>query len=403
MSWETHSVEQLISEQKLIIGDGYRAKNSELGSVGLPFVRVANVANNRVVLDGADRFPEENLEIVGEKISKPFDVLLTSKGTVGRLIYVKRETPKFVYSPQLSYWRVLDNKTIFSGFLFYWMQSREFFLQVNGLKSQTDMADFVSLSDQRRMKITLPSISEQRAIADVLGSLDDKIELNRRMNATLESMARAVFRQWFVESEEAKGWEVKTVGEVVSVVGGSTPSTTNSAFWESGDIHWVTPKDLSPLQSPILLETNSLITELGLQQISSGLLPVGTVLLSSRAPIGYLAISQIPVAINQGFIAIKCKEEIPNYYMLHWLKENMEAIVGRANGTTFLEISKSNFRPMPIAVPPADKMKTFVELVEPLYIKIVANLRESHTLAALRDALLPRLMSGEVRVKAEKR
>ena len=109
------------------------------------------------------------------------------------------------------------------------------------------------------------------------------------------------------------------------------------------------------------------------------------------------------MAINQGFIAIKCKEEIPNYYMLHWLKENMEAIVGRANGTTFLEISKSNFRPMPIAVPPADKMKTFVELVEPLYIKIVANLRESHTLAALRDALLPRLMSGEVRVKAEKR
>ncbi|HCR70457.1 MAG TPA: restriction endonuclease subunit S, partial [Anaerolineae bacterium] len=133
--------------------------------------------------------------------------------------------------------------------------------------------------------------------------------------------------------------------------------------------------------------------------ISSGLLPVGTVLLSSRAPIGYLAITQIPTAINQGFIAIKCTDEVPNYFILNWLKNNMEEIIGRANGTTFLEISKSNFRPMPIFIPSPEKMKEFVNTIEPLYQKIVANLKESRTLASLRDSLLPKLMRGEVRVE----
>jgi len=248
------------------------------------------------------------------------------------------------------------------------------------------------------LKVVVPPLPEQRAIAAVLGALDDKIELNRRMNRTLEAIAQAVFRHWFVENEEAEGWRETTIGEVVTVVGGSTPSTTNPAFWENGHIHWATPKDLAELQSPILLDTNSRITELGLQEISSGLLPVGTVLLSSRAPIGYLAITQIPVAINQGFIAIKCTNEVPNYFILNWLKDNMEEIIGRANGTTFLEISKSNFRSIPIFIPPSEKTKAFVEIVEPMYQKIIANLKQSRTLSALRDALLPRLMRGEVRV-----
>ena len=208
-------------------------------------------------------------------------------------------------------------------------------------------------------------------------------------------MARAMFQELM---KEERGKET-TIGEVVTVVGGSTPSTANPAFWDGGNIHWATPKDLAPLRSPILLDTNSRITELGLQEISSGLLPVGTVLLSSRAPIGYLAITQIPTAINQGFIAIKCTEEVPNYFVLNWLKDNMEEIIGRANGTTFLEISKSNFRPMPIFIPSSEKMKEFVKTVEPLYQKIVANLKESRTLASLRDSLLPKLMRGEVRVR----
>lgn len=283
-------------------------------------------------------------------------------------------------------------------FYYYFFNSPLGRSAIEGIVEQVAAAG-VRGSDLAKLKVPKFPLPEQRAIAGILGALDDKIELNRRMNRTLESMARAVFREMMKdESGRMKGRET-TIGEVVTVVGGSTPSTANSAFWEGGTIHWATPKDLAQLQAPFLLDTNSRITELGLQEISSGLLPAGTVLLSSRAPIGYLAITQIPVAINQGFIAIKCTEEAPNYFVLNWLKENIEEIIGRANGTTFLEISKSNFRPMPIFIPSPDETKKFVKTVEPLYQMIVSNLKQSRTLAALRDALLPKLMRGEVRVR----
>lgn len=288
----------------------------------------------------------------------------------------------------------------------------------------------INLSVLKSLPIPLPPLPEQRAIADVLGALDDKIELNRRMNETLEGLARALFKSWFVdfdpvrrnaerrmtnaqpdprhpedalfpaafEGDIPQGWRVEEIGKTVKVVGGSTPSTKNPEFWD-GEYHWATPKDLSTLHSPILLDTERKITKAGIAQISSGILPAGTLLMSSRAPVGYLAISEIPVSINQGFIGMVCDGDLPNYYVLHWAQTNMEAIQGRANGTTFMEISKSNFRPMPVIVPSVQVLQKFVEQVEPLYKKISANLQQSRTLAALRDALLPRLMSGEVRVK----
>jgi len=187
------------------------------------------------------------------------------------------------------------------------------------------------------LDLDVPPDSEQRAIAHILGTLDDKIELNRRMSETLEAMARAHFKSWFVDfdpvrakaegrdpglpqpladlfparlvdselGEIPEGWEVKSIGDLAEVVGGSTPKTDRAEYWEGGTHHWVTPKDLSGLAMPVLLDTERKITDAGLAQIGSGLLPNGTVLLSSRAPIGYLAIAEVPVAVNQGFVAMK--------------------------------------------------------------------------------------------------
>jgi len=287
----------------------------------------------------------------------------------------------------------VDTEKSDSLFLYYFFKSPEQQDYISRNAIQTGVPH-TNLGHLRMTPILLPTLPEQRAIAGILNALDDKTEVYRRMNLTLEYIVRVVFLEMMKE-----GGEEKTIGDVVTIVGGSTPNTTNPVFWDGGTFHWATPKDLAPLQSPILIDTNSRITELGLQEISSGLLPVGTVLLSSRAPIGYLAITQIPVAVNQGFIAIKCSEAVPNYFILNWLKENMEEIIGRANGTTFLEINKANFRPMKIVVPPPEKIKAFVKNVEPFYQKIVANLKESRTLASLRDSLLPKLMRGEVRVK----
>jgi type I restriction enzyme S subunit len=281
------------------------------------------------------------------------------------------------------------------------------------------------------LAISKLSVSDQRAVSQLLGALDDKIELNRRMNETLEATARAIFKDWFVDfgptrakiegvapylaadvwslfpdrldgDGKPEGWIVSTIGNEVEVVGGSTPSTKEAAFW-GGDISWTTPKDLSSLSTPVLLSTERQITAAGLSQISSGLLPVGTVLLSSRAPVGYLAIAQIPVAVNQGFIAMICKKRLSNVFVWLWTQANMETVHQNANGSTFQEISKANFRPIEVTVATSDLLQAFDQTAKPLFDRIVSNERENRSLATTRDFLLPKLMSGEVRVKdAEK-
>jgi len=438
--WTRHDVRTLIDDGGLIIGDGYRAKNEELASSGLPFVRAGNI-NNGFRFESADRFPEASLPKVGNKISEHGDVVFTSKGTVGRFAFVRPGTPRFVYSPQLCFWRSVDKALIDPRFLYFWMHGREFSVQFKGVAGQTDMAEYVSLSDQRRMHITLPPLPEQRAIAYILGTLDDKIELNRRMNETLEQMASALFKSWFLDFEPVRakmdgrwrrgkslpglpahlydlfpnrlvnselgeipaGWEVKPIGDLAEILGGSTPRTTRPEYWDGGTHYWATPKDLSGLSTPVLLDTERKITDAGLAQISSGLLPTGTVLLSSRAPIGYLAITEVPVAVNQGFIAMKPRTEISNLFLLHWTNAAHDEILSHANGSTFLEISKANFRPIPAVVPPPAVMSVFDHLARPVYLKVVECERESGTLAALHDTLLPKLISGEMRVSDAER
>ena len=191
---------------------------------------------------------------------------------------------------------------------------------------------------------------------------------------------------------------MKALGDVVEVVGGTTPSTKVIEYWQGGTHCWATPKDLSNLSTPVLLDTERKITDAGLQQIGSGLQPVGTLLLSSRAPIGYLAISEVPVAVNQGFISIPPGPVLPNLYLLYWCQAYEEHIINYANGSTFLEISKSNFRQILLIMPDMSILNAYLRIASSLHGRIVENERESSALAAQRDALLPRLVSWEARI-----
>jgi len=307
-----------------------------------------------------------------------------------------------------------------------------YFLKTIDFSSCSDKSSVpgVNRNDLHSLPIRAPPLPTQHAIARILGSLDDKIELNSKINETLEAMARAIFQSWFVDfdpvrakaggrdtglppevaalfpdgfeevdgREVPRGWEVGTIGESTAIVGGSTPSTTNASFWENGTHPFATPKDLAGLSTPILLDTEKKITDLGVDKISSRILPLGTILLSSRAPIGYIAITSIPVSINQGFIGIICDKILPNYYLLSWVGENLPAIIDRANGTTFLEISKSNFKPMEVIIPSTEVLIKFVQQVGPLYAQIGNSEQQSRMLAQIRDALLPKLMSGKILV-----
>jgi type I restriction enzyme S subunit len=258
-------------------------------------------------------------------------------------------------------------------------------------------------------RFILPPIVVQNALSDILESLDEKIELNRQMNQTLETIAHTIFKEWFVnfnfpgfdgELEDGlpNGWRWTILDDIVNVQGGTTPSTIISDYWD-GEYHWTTPKDLSNIDSPVLLDTERKLTKAGINQIGSRILPKGTLLLSSRAPIGYLAISNIPVSINQGYIAIQGKQ-VSNLFMLFWLKLNMGAVKSRANGSTFQEISKSSFKEISIVLPDDVVLKSFDNIVTPIFKKIVSNEVENKMLIQIRDGLLPKLMSGKIEIIA---
>ena len=259
--------------------------------------------------------------------------------------------------------------------------------------------DNINLGTFQNVLFPIPPLPEQRAIASVLSSLDDKIDLLHRQNTTLEAMAEKLFRQWFVE-EADEGWEEGVLNHVISVKGGTTPSTKKPEYWD-GDIYWTSPKDLSNHTSVFIFDTGRKITGRGLAKIGSGLLPIGTVLLSSRAPIGYLAITEIPLAINQGYIAIVCDKMVSNYFIYLWCKANMDLIKNQGNGSVFQEIAKSVFKEIIITIPPSPLLDDFDKAVNPIFSKIKTNQQQIRTLEKLRDMLLSKLMSGEMRVEME--
>jgi type I restriction enzyme S subunit len=395
---------------------------------GTPVVAVKNIGDNCLVHDEIPRVDVSTVQRLSRYILQRGDILFGRKGAVERRAYVNETEAGWLQGSDCIRLRVAGKKAD-SRYLSLVLGSEAY---RNWIVQHAHGATMPSLNQEivKRIPVPLPPIGEQHGIARVLGTLDDKIALNQKMSATLEGTARTLFKSWFVDFDPVRakaegsdsnlhksiadlfpesfassesgqipsGWQFKPIGELASVNGGSTPSTKELSYWDGGTRFWATPKDLSNLKTPVLLDTERKITDAGLSQISSGLLPIGTVLMSSRAPIGYLAVAEVPVAINQGFIAMKPNAGISNLFLLRWAESAHDLIASRANGSTFLEISKSSFRPILVATPSDAVMNEFDRIVRPLHSRVVCNERESRTLARLRDALLPKLISGELRI-----
>lgn len=288
-----------------------------------------------------------------------------------------------------------NTSIIDSDYAYYFFKDSALILKTLG--SDGTAVPILNKSDFEKIELSIPPLPEQKAIASVLSSLDDKIDLLHRQNKTLEAMAETLFRQWFIE-EAKEDWEEKTIGDIFTIKGGGTPSTKEPSYWD-GSIAWTSPRDLSTAKSLYMFSTERTITELGLTKVSSGLLPVGTLLMSSRAPIGYLALTDIEVAVNQGYIAILKHDLYSNEFMYLWCKANMELIKNSGNGSVFQEISKASFRELPFVCPPESLLKRFNGYCINWFSKIKLNAKQIQTLENLRDTLLPKLMSGEVRVQ----
>lgn len=338
------------------------------------------------------------MRFVDQILYSKTSVLIPRKGTISNLFFIDEP---FWTVDTLFYTKIDENKII-PKYLY-------FKLKTINLENMNVGSAVPSLTTAvlNQIEIVIPKdTEEQKSIAAILTAFDDKIELLQAQNKTLEETAQTIFTEWFgkygVDDELPDGWRVGKLGDVTKTYGGTTPSTTNPDFWD-GYIYWTSPKDLSNSKGIFLLNTDKKITKEGLKKISSGLLPKRTLLLSSRAPIGYLALTNIELAINQGYIAIVPEQYFSNNFMYLWLTENMKLVENASNGSTFMEISKSSFRNIDCVIPNKEILEKFDNFINPTFEKVLSNLIQIQTLTKTRDELLPRLMSGEVRVNEFKK
>jgi type I restriction enzyme, S subunit len=260
------------------------------------------------------------------------------------------------------------------------------------------------------VEIKLPDFSVQQRIASIASSYDDLIENNRRRIQLLEQSARLLYKEWFVRlrfpgHERVKikdgvpeGWEKKAINEVCETVGGGTPSTNKPEYWNDGDITWVTPTDVTRNDCLALIGSEKRITEAGLRASSAKLVPPDTILMTSRASVGFFALMENEVCTNQGFINIIPVQDHMRMYLLHNLMYRVEEIRSHAGGATYKEISKSRFRGLNIVVPSKVLLLQFEEMALQLLKQTRVLQKQKTKLTKARDLLLPRLMNGEIAV-----
>ena len=404
-NWTQHKVENLIKEKVLVIGDGYRAKNSELSNDGLPFARAGNI-NQGFLFDGAECLDNSNLAKAKEKISRNGDVVFTSKGTVGRFAFVKETTKKFVYSPQLCYWRVLSPEVIEPRFLYFWMHGQEFSQQSNGVKGLTDMADYVSLNNQRRFEITIPPIEEQRRIAEILSALDEKIELNLEMNRTLEKIAQATFKHWFVDFQFPgfdgelvdvlpKGWKKVRLEDLVDTI-----SATHK--FPNDKIIFLNTSDIS--EGQVLRSDYSDVKTLPGQAKKS--IKKNDILYSEIRPINkrfaYIDFDADDYVVSTKLMVLRAKSSVDSIVLYYFLKSEdiireLQMLAESRSGT-FPQITFFHIKNLEMIVPDDKTLELYTSILKSNFEKINSNLRLNQTLTQIRNGLLPKLMSGKIRV-----
>ena len=282
-------------------------------------------------------------------------------------------------------------------FLYYLLQYKK--KDIENLGTGTTFKE-VSANTMKSVEVRVPAEKyEQIKIARVLSAIDDKIEANTRINENLEQQAQAYFQELFVDNADPE-WTTGTISDLGTVVGGSTPSKAKPEYYTETGIAWITPKDLSINKSKFVSHGENDITELGLKNSSAVIMPEGTVLFSSRAPIGYIAIAAGEVTTNQGFKSVVPKSEVGTPFVYFFLKNTLPVIEGMASGSTFKEVSGSTMKNVPAVIPDAETLAKFSDFCAPIFAQQHILEGQNQSLATLRDNLLPKLMSGEIDVSA---
>ena len=433
---EIKTVSELVSASKIFVEDGNHGENRprqdefcEQGN-GIPFLRPPDLKEGRVDFRNCDFINAQGFARVRKGIGKPGDVILTHRATVGRIAITGSDAPTvFVTNPGTTIWRSLDKDLLDQRYLYFYMSSRIFQDRLFSEVGHTSTFDYVSLTQQRTLPVVIPEIRLQRQIAHILGTLDDKIELNRKTNETLEAMAKALFKSWFVDFDPVRakaegrptglpaeisdlfpdsfedselgeipsGWECCSFTQLVEVISGGTPKTSVDEYW-NGSINWFSVVDAPSGCDCWVIQTEKSITPQGLDNCSSKLLPTSTTIISARGTVGKVCLTGQDMAMNQSCYGLRSKAANGEYFCFYLTKSLVEILEARAHGSVFSTITRDTLDGVSTISPPLEVIQSFNGIAGALLGKIKNNLDDNRMLGNQRDALLPKLISGEIRI-----
>jgi type I restriction enzyme, S subunit len=360
---------------------------------GIPSIMPQNIGDNQVIEDGISRITQQDAKRLSRYRVQTGDIVYSRRGDVTRRALIRDEQNGWLCGTGSLMIRlgkgIADPK--FVSYFLGDLRIREWILRHAVGATMPNL----NTSIMAAVPIFIPPLSEQRAIAGILGTLDDKIELNRSMNRTLESMARSIFRESIKDVEEQG-----SILEFADLMSGGTPSTAEERYW-NGNVEWVSAKDVSNANGVFLLDTEKKISQEGIDNSATKLLPVKTVIVTARGTVGAHCMLGKPMTMNQTSYGLKAKEGIGNYFVYFTLSEMVEQLKQQSYGTIFDTITTKTFQNALCAQPSDGVIQSIEKQITPMMDTILNNQKESRTLESLRDSLLPKLMMGEIRVHSQ--
>ena len=389
--WKKYTLEEVC--ERIYSGGTPSTKHEEYWNGNIKWLS-SGETSQRFVYDTDRKITQKGIENSSTKLATKGCTVIATAGqgyTRGQASFLMTDT----YMNQSVIACKANEDIILPLYLYYNLDSRyeEFRLLSDGTSTRGGLSGWIL----KRMEIKVPPISLQEKIVDVLYSIDKKIEENNAINNNLEEQAQAYFDKLFVVNADPN-WPECTLSDIGSVIAGGTPSKSKPEYYADQGIAWITPKDLSVDKSKFISRGENDISELGFSKSSATKMPAGTILFSSRAPIGYIAIAQNEVTTNQGFKSVIPNENIGTAYVYFLLKNLLPTIEGMASGSTFKEISGTEMKSVPTVIPDANTIRLFSNLCEPIFKEQEVLESENKHLSTLRDSLLQKLISGEIDV-----
>ena len=385
---------------------GSQLHKSDYIAEGIPCIMPTNIGPHlNFIVDGIAHVSEVDANRLSRHLTEIGDIIYARRGDIEKCAYVTTNEEKWLCGTGCL--KIRCNNEVNSRFIAYLLSTAECKKWITGNAVGTTMLN-LSKGILSNLPLLVPSHEDQRRIASILSSLDRKIELNNKINADLEEMAQAIFKNWFVDFEPFKngkfvdselgmipeGWKVGRLTDVIKLMPGGTPKTTEPLYWDNGTIPFFSPKDVNGVYC---FATEKHITETGLNKCSSNLYPKDTIFITCRGTVGKVCLAACDMAMNQSNYAIKAIDGYSQYYVFFLVKSVVERLIKKSNGAVFSAITSKDFDEE-ILIPSQKAVEDFTNVIDGFFRRIFTIGTENSRLSLLRDTLLPRLMSGELEV-----